>query len=78
MEVDQDVIKISTDTAITKCRNNLNEINIIKREQDNKLIIIDPESTESSSSEESDNDVKVINQYNLDDVRPIIGNYSKC
>lgn len=77
MEVDQDVIKITTGTAITKCRNN-NTNDDIKIKQDDKLIIIDPESTESSSSEESDDDVQVIKQYKLDDVRPVIGNYGKC
>lgn len=77
MEVDQDVIKITIGTAITKCRNNLNPINDTKVEKNDSLIIIDPESTESSSSEESDSDIQVIDQYKVDDVRPVIGNYSK-
>jgi len=76
MDVDQDVIKLTTGTAITTCHNSLNQFNNTKEEEENdKLIIIDNASSESSSSDES---VEVINQYKLNDIRPIIGHYSKC
>jgi hypothetical protein len=78
MEVDQSIVKVTTNTAITKCHNNLNQVNTTKKEQDDKLIIIDPESTESSSNDGTDSDVQLISHYSLDDRRTIIGNYSKC
>jgi len=74
MDVDQDVIKLTTGTAITTCHNSLNQCNNTKEEEENdKLIIIDNASSESSSSDES---VEVINQYKLNDIRPIIGHYT--
>ncbi|XP_025412516.1 exosome complex component RRP45-like [Sipha flava] len=75
MEVDQSIVKVTTNTAITKCHNNLNQVNTTKKEQDDKLIIIDPESTESSSNDGTDSDVQLISHYSLDDRRTIIGNY---
>lgn len=77
MDVDQDVIKITTGTAITACHKSLNQTNNSKKDlQNDELIIIDPDSSESSSSGESD--IEVINQYKLDDIRPVIGKFSKC
>lgn len=77
MEVDQDVIKITTGTAVTTCHNSLNPmVNIKKDVQNDDLIVIDPESSESSSSNESD--VEVIDHYKLNDIRPVIGKYGKC
>lgn len=73
MDVDQDVIKVTTGTAITICPKDLIQSNNkIKDETNNDLIIIDPDS-ESSSNEESD--IEVVDQYKLDDIRPIIGKY---
>lgn len=76
MDVDQDIVKITTGTAITICPKYLNQSNNeIKHETNDDLIIIDPDSSESSSNEESD--VEVIDQYKLDDIRPVIGKYGK-
>jgi len=76
MVVDQDVIKITDGTAFTASHNYLDQKNNIKQDDLNDdLIVIDPESSESSSSDES---VKVINHYKLDDIRPVIGKYGKC
>lgn len=76
MEVDQDVVKITTGTAVTACRNSLNQMNNNKTEvQNDDLIVIDPESSESSSNE---SDIEVIDQYKLNDIRPVIGQYGKC
>lgn len=74
MVVDQDVIKITTGTAITTCHSNLEPTNNTRDGQTDELIIIDPESSESSSDE---SDVEVVKQYKLDDIRPVIGEYSK-
>lgn len=75
MDVDEDVVKIATGTSIS-CHNNSNPINdLIKNEKDNELVIIDPNSSESSSDDSDD--VQVVNQYKLDDVRPVIGKYGK-
>lgn len=74
MEVDQDVIKIATGTTIT-CQKNVNQINTSKKtEQDCDVVIIDTSSSESSSD---GSDVEVVNQYKLEDIRPIIGKFGK-
>jgi len=75
MVVDQDVVKITDGTAFTASHKNLHQISNIKQEdQNNDLIVIDPESSESSSSDES---VEIVNHYKLDDIRPVIGKYGK-
>jgi len=75
MVVDQEVVKITDGTAFTSSHNNLHQINDVKQnEQNDDLIVIDPESSESSSSDES---VEVVSQYKLDDIRPVIGKYGK-
>lgn len=71
MDIEQDVINVTTGTAITTCNKNLNKMNNIEKVD---LIIIDPESSESSNNE---SDIEVVNQYKLDDIRPVIGNYGK-
>lgn len=76
MDIDENVVKITTGTSVS-CHIGSNPINnSIKDEKNDKLVIIDNNSSESSSSDESD-DVQVVNQYKLDDVRPVIGNYGK-
>lgn len=73
MVVDQDVIKITHGTAFTASNNNMHQISYTKQKnQNDDLIVIDPESSESSSSDES---VELINHYKLEDTRPIIGKY---
>ncbi|XP_015371670.1 PREDICTED: exosome complex component RRP45-like isoform X2 [Diuraphis noxia] len=73
MVVDQDVIKITDGTAFTATQNNLHQASNVKQDDQNEnVIIIDPESSESSSSDES---VEIINHYKLDDIRPVIGKY---
>jgi len=75
MVVDQDVIKITDGTAFTASHNNLHQISNVKQDnQNDKLIVIDAESSESSSSDES---VEIINHYKLNDIRPVIGKYGK-
>lgn len=75
MVVDQKVVKVTDGTAFTTSHNNLHQINDVKKnEQNDNLIVIDPESSESSSSDES---VEVVSHYKLDDIRPVIGNYGK-
>lgn len=77
MDVDQEVIKLLPETAITASHNISKTTNDTKiNEQNNKLIILDTESSSSSSCD--DNDVEVVKQYKLDDIRPVIGEYSKC
>ncbi|NP_001155833.1 3 exoribonuclease-like [Acyrthosiphon pisum] len=72
MVVDQDdVIKITEGTAFTASHNNLHQISK-KGDKNDDLIVIDPESSESSSSDES---IEIINHYKLDDIRPVIGKY---
>lgn len=74
MDVDPDVIIVDNKTAITTTKNSLNQSNnSIKSYQKEELIIIDPESSESSSSDESD--VELVDQYKLEDIRPVIGKY---
>lgn len=76
MDVDENVVKIATGTSIS-CHNSSNPINnSSKDEKNDELVIIDPNSSESSSSDESD-DVQVVDQYKLEDVRPVIGNFGK-
>ncbi|XP_022179851.1 exosome complex component RRP45-like isoform X2 [Myzus persicae] len=73
MVVDQDVIKITDGTAFTTSHNNIHQVSNVKQEGKNDdLIVIDPESSESSSSDES---VEIIDHYKLDDIRPVIGKY---
>lgn len=77
MEVDQDVIKIATGTTIT-CQKNVNQINTSKKTgQDCDVVIIDTSSSESSSDGSDGSDVEVVNQYKLEDIRPIIGKFGK-
>jgi len=73
MVVDQDVVKITDGTAFTVTQNNLHQTSNVKQDDQNEnLIVIDPESSESSSSDES---IEIINHYKLDDIRPVIGKY---
>lgn len=75
MVIDQDVIKITDGTAFTATQNNFHQTSNVKQDDQNEsLIVIDPESSESSSSDES---VEIINHYKLDDIRPVIGKYGK-
>lgn len=75
MLVDQDVIKVTEGTAFTASHNNLPKIsNINQADKNDDLIVIDPDSSESSSSDDS---VEIINHYKLDDIRPVIGKYGK-
>jgi len=77
MLVDQDVkmIKVTDGTAFTASHNNFPKIsNISQADKNDDLIVIDPESSESSSSDES---VEIINHYKLEDIRPVIGKYGK-
>lgn len=71
-DVDQDVLKVTTGTAVT-CSKSLEQNN--KTTKDEEYIVIDPGSSESSSSDESD--VEVINHYKLEDVRQVIGSFGK-
>lgn len=73
MVIDQDVVKITDGTAFTTSNNILHKINIKQDKQNDDLIVIDVD----SSGESSDDSVEVINQYKLDDTRPIIGKYGK-
>jgi len=73
MIVDQNVSKITSGTATVACHNKLNQITEIAKYEQNDLIIIDSRSSESSD----ESDIEVINQYKLEDVRPIIGKYGK-
>jgi len=74
MVVDQEVIKITDGTAFTTSHK-LHQTNDIKQnERNDDLIVIDPESSESSSSDDS---VEVVSHYKLDDIRPVIGKYGK-
>ncbi|XP_027847737.2 exosome complex component RRP45-like isoform X2 [Aphis gossypii] len=73
MDADQEVVKITDGTAFTTSHNNLQQIKDVKQnKQNDDLIVIDPESSESSSSDES---VEVVSHYKLDDIRPVIGKY---
>lgn len=75
MDIDQDVIKITEGTASTACQANSNQINITKKEDKIiNLVIIDSESSESSNDE---SDIEVVDQYKLEDTRPIIGKFGK-
>lgn len=71
---DQNVHTVTTGTAITACSKSLEQKNMIVN--DDKYVVIDPDSSESSSSDESE--IELVNQYNIADVRPVIGEYSKC
>lgn len=76
MDVDQEVIKIMPETAII-ASHNTHQVIDTKIHEENNLIILDTDSSSSSSSEDND-DVLVVNHYKLDDMRPVIGEYSKC
>jgi len=71
-DVDQDVHKVTTGTAIT-CSKSLEQNKMTIK--DDEYVVIDPGSSESSSSDESD--VEVINHYKLEEVRHVIGSFGK-
>lgn len=79
MDIDLEVIKIMPETAIITSHNTNQVIDTKIHEVDN-LIILDTESSSSSSedNDDDDDDVLLVNHYKLDDMRPVIGEYSKC